>query len=318
MRLTGDEIPRREPPRKGRQAKTAAFIVASLLLVALLDFRTDAAPVQHLYYLPIILAAIRFGRRGSLATAAAAIVLYHLANPALLRFHHESSDVLQIVLFVAVAVITTRLAEDAARMRVLAHTDDLTGLHNLRSFESRLADLLERAGERRAPLSLLVLDLDRLKAINDAYGHLAGAEAVRTVGVIVGECLPANGVACRYGGDEFVIALPDTDTDAAIVVAERLRRTVNEKAPTLAGHRLPAGTLSISVGINSRGITAAVDVARSGEEIFREADRALYQAKEAGRNKVRAVRAPTPAERPRPAVPDRGTPMPGATVETRE
>ena len=87
-------------------------------------------------------------------------------------------------------------------------TDDLTGLHNLRSFEARLASLVAAARENRSELSILVLDLDRLKQLNDVHGHLAGADAVRTVGHILADRLPSEAVACRYGGDEFVIAVP--------------------------------------------------------------------------------------------------------------
>jgi diguanylate cyclase (GGDEF)-like protein len=260
----------------------------ALLAIAVLDYATASAPVQHLYYLPIVWAAIRFGRRGGLATAIGAVTLYHLANPHLLRLGHETADVVQVALFVTIGLVTTRLAEDAERMRLLAHTDDLTGLHNLRSFEARLAGLLDGVHTRRSPISLIVLDLDRLKAINDAYGHLAGAEAVRTVGGIIARHIPAHAVACRYGGDEFVIALPDCGSDQAARVAESLRSAVHEHEPTLAGHRFPAGSLTISLGVAGRTATSG-EGALLGEELFREADSALYVAKEKGRNRVHEI-----------------------------
>ena len=184
-------------------------IVALLLVVTfLLDRSTDAAPVQHLYYLPIIIAASRLRWIGGLVTSLVAIVLYHLANSALLTFVYRETDLVQIALFIAVGVVTARLTESARRLHVLAMTDDLTGLHNLRSFENLLVAMIHAARETGASVSMLVFDLDRLKSLNDTYGHLTGAQAVRHVGQLAAARLPADAVACRYGGDEFVVCLP--------------------------------------------------------------------------------------------------------------
>jgi diguanylate cyclase (GGDEF)-like protein len=264
-----------------------------LLLIFVVDRATDAAPVQHLYYLPIILAGIRFRMRGAIIAALSAIALYHLANPHLLTFRYEESDLVQIVLFVAVGTVTAKLTVDAQRMRRLAMTDDLTGLHNLRSFESRLAEIIRTSRESEGPLALLVADVDRLKSLNDQFGHLTGAEAVRTVGHIIGRRLPPDAVACRYGGDEFVIAVPRCTPFLARQVADDLCRAVRHTAPALAGHWFAAGTLSISVGASWASFDRSAPPHASllsdvelGESLFRAADAALYRAKATGRNRV--------------------------------
>jgi diguanylate cyclase (GGDEF)-like protein len=170
-------------------------------------------------------------------------------------------------------------------------TDDLTGLHNLRSFELELRTMMRRARAAKSALSLLVLDVDRLKSLNDEHGHLAGAEAVRTVGGVIAEQIPADAVACRYGGDEFVIALPRNAREAQRL-ADDLRQAVMAREPELAGLRFEANTLSISVGLACRSFAdarAAVDTATEDEEseaLFRMADAALYAAKSGGRNRV--------------------------------
>ena len=239
---------------------------------------------------------MRVGPRGGVAVAVAAIVLYHLANPRVFSLQYEQVDVVQVVLFVAVALTSAKLSNDSRRLHRLANTDDLTGLHNLRSFEAHLRRLVGSSIQSATPLSLLVLDLDRLKSLNDVHGHLAGAEAVRTVGLILAERLPADAVACRYGGDEFAIVLPACTETLAHHIAEDLRDAVNTRASVLAGTAFPAGTLSISVGVAARRpeqrdvsdtSTAADDAA--GEALFREADAALYEAKRHGRNRVSAA-----------------------------
>jgi diguanylate cyclase (GGDEF)-like protein len=266
---------------------------AMLGLVFELDRLTASAPVQHLYYLPIILAGFRFGMRGSLAAALSAIALYHAANSHLLTFRYEQSDFVQVILFIAVGVITAKLTRDAQRLRVLALTDDLTGLHNLRSFEAELRAMVRVSRDSRTPVSLLVFDVDRLKAVNDRYGHLAGAEAVRTVGQIVAGRLPPDTVASRYGGDEFVVAIANCDESQAREIADDLRRAVSRTAPVLAGQAFPAATLSISVGVASRTFDAPAGAGSAvedtwGEALFRAADAALYRAKNGGRDQVSA------------------------------
>jgi diguanylate cyclase (GGDEF)-like protein len=293
MRLTGDASPRERtlsvvPPLP---AVWSAFAVVGLLLIVfILDRRTAAAPVQHLYYLPIILAGIYFRLPGGLAAALAAIALYHLANPTLLTFRYEESDFVQIALFIAIGIVTAKLTSNASRLRKLAMTDDLTGLHNLRSFEGRLRDTIRASRTAGTPVSMLVFDVDRLKSLNDRHGHLAGAEAVRTVGYLTAARLPPSAIASRYGGDEFVVALPGCDAVEARRIADDLRGAVSATVPILAGISFPAETLSISVGLSCRifrqGEKPDETDDESGEALFRAADAALYRAKEEGRNRV--------------------------------
>jgi diguanylate cyclase (GGDEF)-like protein len=279
-----------------RRLHPSAWVLPSvgvaLLLIFELDRWTGSAPVQHLYYLPIILASLRMGRRAGIVVSVAAIALYHLANLAHFTASYTDTDVLQTILFVVVGIVTTKLAEDARRLRQLAMTDDLTGLHNLRSFEARLAAMVHASRETRAPLAMLVLDVDRLKRMNDAHGHLAGAEAVRLVGQTLAACLPSNAVACRYGGDEFAVAIPDCGGVGAREFGEQVRDAVQAQAPVLAGVSFPAGTLSISVGLACLHdryawvfASSATD-ASIGEALFAAADKALYTAKNLGRNRV--------------------------------
>lgn len=290
MHLTDDQgRPRRNVLMKPRRPAgwMMLAVIASLALIFILDHETGSAPVQHLYYLPIIVASIRFGDAGSALTALAAILLYHLARPHLFTLQYVELDVVQIALFAAVGATSAKLAADARRLRQLATTDDLTGLHNLRSFEARLRAFIDTAADQDA-LALVVLDLDHLKALNDVHGHLTGADAVRSVGHIIAELVPAEAVACRYGGDEFVIALPGCSGARALAIADQLRLAVHACAPVLAGVSFPPGTLSISAGAAARQLTgrrrsAADDV---GDQLFRAADAALYAAKEAGRNRV--------------------------------
>ena len=290
MRLTTS--PHR-PSRATRSSPAAAaLIIGALLAIFALDRTTGSAPLQHLYYLPIILAGFAFMLPGGVVAALAAIVLYHVANPHLLTFQYGESDLVQIGLFLAVGMITAKLTRDANHLRRLALTDDLTGLHNLRSFEASLATMVRAARHTQTRVTLLVLDVDHLKSLNDVYGHLTGAEAVRTVGHIIAAQLPPDAIGCRYGGDEFVIAIPRRTPAVAHQVADALCRAVHEIAPVLAGRPFPAGTLSISVG----GASAAFDGgpsradaprdAEAGESLFRAADAALYRAKANGRNQA--------------------------------
>ena len=282
MRLT-----RQDPEPRG-SVPTNTWLPASWALIAVLaglggvfflDRSTGDSPVQHLYYLPIILTAGRFGRWAGLMASLAAIVLYHVANWPVLTTHPIESDVVQIALFSIVGLGTARLVSDAQRLRVLSLTDDLTGLHNLRSFEQQLAAMVRAARVKQDALSLLVIDLDRLKALNDRHGHLTGAEAVRTVGILIAEHVPADAVACRYGGDEFVIAIPECTEVRALEVAQNLRLAVHAVAPELAGRSFPAATLSISAGAACRSFAEPAGSAlvlrsdtEEGEALFRAAD----------------------------------------------
>lgn len=295
MRLTSSSagVPNQTPdsPRPSRLWALPVIVVGSLAIFAL-DRATGTAPVQHLYYVPIILAAYHFGTRGGLMAALAAIVLYHLANRSQLPQPYQESDIIQITLFLAVGVVTAKLVNDARRLHVLSMTDDLTGLHNLRSFEERLLSIVRASRQAKLPFSLLVLDVDRLKDLNDQHGHLAGAEAVRTVGQIIAGHLPPDGVACRYGGDEFAVALPCCTASRAEDIAAGLCQAVNSSEPLLLGRRWPVGTLSISVGMACRSFEPLAPVSslqsdeQEGENLFIAADKALYQAKTSGRNRV--------------------------------
>jgi len=291
MRLTHGRPSTRLVTESPRLSHTSALITIAAALIAIfaLDATTYEAPVQHLYYLPIVFAGVTFRWRGGLGCALIAIVLYHVANPHPFTWRAEQPDLLQVSVFIAAGMLSARLAEDTRRLRRMAFTDDLTGLHNLRSFEVRLYNMVSSARETAKPLSLLVLDVDRLKSLNDEHGHLTGAEAVRFVGRVLVDRLPQHAVACRYGGDEFVVALPDSDEREAIAVAAAISREVHAAAPILAGVAHPRGRLSISVGVAVRTFDRATrreSIDDEGEQLFHAADSALYAAKNGGRNRI--------------------------------
>jgi len=275
------------------RAALAAAVVVCLAVIFKLDQSTGSAPFQHLYYLPIVAAGLTMPRYAGPAVGLAAVVLYHLANPLLLESRYRESDIVQIALFVGIGVVTAKLADDRRQLQQLSVTDDLTGLYNLRGFEAKLTPIIRAAQEANSPVTLAVLDVDRLKSLNDTHGHRAGADAVRTVGRLVDACLPDAAFACRFGGDEFVIALPGMDLAAATDTVEALRRSVHSAEPVLSGMPFPAGTLSVSIGLACRsrfnGPPQPADVNLDpAEPLFRAADRALYVAKAAGRNQIRA------------------------------
>ncbi|MFN8392363.1 MAG: GGDEF domain-containing protein [Bdellovibrionota bacterium] len=274
-------------------ARLAAGIL--LALVFQIDLLTGDAPSQHLYYIPIAFLASSFAFSGALIGAGLSVVLYHIANKPVPTFAYEEADFIRIFVFFVVGIVIAKIADDARRFRELAGTDDLTGLHNLRSFEAHLKNLVEDCLESGSPLSILVLDVDRLKSINDRHGHLAGAEAVRLVGRIIHGAIPEAAVACRYGGDEFVIAVPNCDESCVADLANALRASVSGEAPTLAGREFPRSSLSVSLGTATACfMTWDADASRGGttqigSALFAAADQQLYRSKNGGRDRVSGI-----------------------------
>jgi diguanylate cyclase (GGDEF)-like protein len=164
-----------------------------------------------------------------------------------------------------------RQAEQAAL------ADDLTGLGNTRHFDRMLPALLARGG----PLSLLVLDIDGPRALVDRYGHLVGSRAIAGVGHLIGARLRPGDVAARFGGDQFVVILPATDTEAACAIAEALREAIVASPVPDA----PEATITASVGL-----ATFPDHASNAEELFRAADAAMLTVKQSTKNGVAAAR----------------------------
>ena len=271
------------------------LVIAATAIVFALDRSTGSAPVQHLYYLPIVFAAVFLGPWSGALMAIGAVVLYHLANPVLLTASYREADLVQVALFLGSGIVSARLADDSRRLHQLSISDDLTGLLNLRGFDARVADLM-RVRNAGTPISFLVLDVDRLKDLNDNHGHRAGADAVRLVGHTVAARLPPGAFGCRFGGDEFVVAVPERDVAGAIETADAIRSAVHAAAPVLAGTNFAPGALSISIGIGclSHGDettrTSHAGGVETAEALFQAADRALYASKAAGRNRITVER----------------------------
>ncbi|RLP23385.1 PleD family two-component system response regulator [Mesorhizobium sp. YM1C-6-2] len=160
----------------------------------------------------------------------------------------------------------------------MAVTDGLTGLHNRRYLDSHLDTLFERAVARRRPLSLMITDLDRFKSINDAYGHDGGDEVLREFARRLRKNVRGIDLACRFGGEEFVVVMPDTEGAVAEKVAERVRAEIAGLPFVINGVSIP---VTVSVGVSSlkRGVDSVA-------ELLKRADVALYEAKSGGRNRV--------------------------------
>jgi two-component system cell cycle response regulator len=173
---------------------------------------------------------------------------------------------------------TERLRDSVQMSIEMAITDALTGLFNRRYMESHLGTLVEQAASRGKPLAALVIDIDYFKAINDTHGHDAGDDVLRDFALRIKRSIRGIDLARRYGGEEFVIVMPETDMAVAAIVAERLRRRIAAEP-----FAIQEGARKIPVTI---GIAGFRDREDSAAAMLKRADQALYQAKRDGRNRV--------------------------------
>jgi diguanylate cyclase (GGDEF)-like protein len=182
-----------------------------------------------------------------------------------------------------------RTLGDLRRMSSQATTDSLTGLANRWTFDEELALEWRRAERVGDPLALILLDIDNFKTINDTQGHQAGDEVLRVVGQVLAASVRQVDLAARYGGEEFAVIVPETDLEGAIDLAERLRKALeSEEIELQNGTRL---SVTASFGATVKGDLPG------GEKLVAAADKLLYEAKRAGKNRV----APEPVRKKRPA-----------------
>jgi len=176
--------------------------------------------------------------------------------------------------------LNDRLRESVQNAMEAAVRDPLTGLSNRRYFDRHVANLFETALAAEKPLSLIALDIDHFKLVNDTYGHQAGDDVLKTFARRISKNVRGKDLAYRFGGEEFVVAMPDTDQDLAFVVADRMRREVAASA-FVTSDRQHEIAVTVSAGVAS--LNGAGDTLKA---MLKRADDALYQAKRNGRNQV--------------------------------
>lgn len=177
-----------------------------------------------------------------------------------------------------------RVKEAQKNLMALATIDDLTNLYNRRYFFVRFNQEIERARRYQRPISCLILDIDHFKAVNDTYGHLAGDQVLQNIAYILQTQCRQSDLAGRYGGEEMIILLPETDAMGALAIAERMREMIQEHE-TINGKGQP---IRVTVSIGVAHLTATeLSSLDNLERIIQYADDALLQAKKEGRNRTK-------------------------------
>jgi len=174
--------------------------------------------------------------------------------------------------------LVKKLSEAQIHLKQISITDELTGLRNRRYIFERLDEEFERARRTGHPLSLIMLDIDHFKKINDTHGHLFGDMVLQTVAARIKSSLRRHDLVGRIGGEEFLVICPESSLEDTLVVAERIRTVINDG---VIGNEVNDVRLALSAGV-----TDLKDADRSFEKLFSRADSALYMAKEQGRNRV--------------------------------
>lgn len=192
-------------------------------------------------------------------------------------------------MFVSIVTrVSLSTVDNLVRVHLESITDPLTRAYNRRFCDQRLNEEISRAHRYKRPLSILMFDLDHFKRINDTYGHQYGDLVLRTVADVVKGMVRNCDYFCRYGGEEFLVILTETDLPGAEVVAERMREAIDVHIfanPTDANKRVP---VTLSIGLTTLATGKKDDLAT---QLIERADQCLYQCKTAGRNTVRALPA---------------------------
>ncbi|HTP94696.1 MAG TPA: GGDEF domain-containing protein [Burkholderiales bacterium] len=249
------------------------------------------SPLLNLYTLVVITSALTLGKAITLLEVVLISACYFLlgygGDQALMPLGHVTDVVVLVAPMLLVAYITTMLSSDIrsalTRIKTLSETDELTGLYNLRAFTTITERAFLQAKRYSRPLSILMIDSDNLKTVNDSFGHEAGNRLLKLTVQCIQEALRATDVVARYGGDEFIALLPDTPAAGAMEVAERIRVAVAHSPLDVRGE---SAKTSVSIGI-------ATYPDHGGElsSILNKADQAMYLSKKQGRNRVTLIPA---------------------------
>lgn len=245
------------------------------------------SPLMNLYLLVIIFSALTLGKIVTLLKfALIATVYFYLAQSAISRDSFSLLDLGEMVMtfapYLLVGYLTSLLAADLKHAREglerLSDTDELTGLKNRRAFNNALQAESMKAARYNRSFSILMIDADSLKSVNDRFGHAVGDRLIVSIARVIQESLRETDVLARYGGDEFVVILTETPLERAIDVAERIRASVENTSFSDDGERV-ASTISI-------GVSSFSQEAEDGTDIMVQADKQLYASKHNGKNRV--------------------------------
>jgi diguanylate cyclase (GGDEF)-like protein len=190
-----------------------------------------------------------------------------------------------IVTLIVLALLNRVIKRYQGQIQTQATLDSLTELPNRRGFDLLAAQAMQEAQREPRPLTALLLDLDHFKALNDTYGHLAGDQVLIGFARDLESCLRHSDIVCRWGGEEFIVLLKDTDGDGGQVIAEKIRQHVERQPYAYNGHRLQ---LTVSIGLTTLQPDDTLHT------LLSRADHAMYRAKQSGRNRI-CVELPQPA-----------------------
>jgi diguanylate cyclase (GGDEF)-like protein len=263
------------------------WAMITFITIVLLHTGMAESPLLNLYLLVIIACAITLGKVMTLLEvmliACCYLYLGYLSYSVGL-FAPETFTILMAKFspFLLVAYVTSMLASDILhakqRITLLSQTDDLTGLLNMRAFNNILEREMDRVTRDTHPFTVIMIDVDGLKSINDQYGHTTGSRLITTIAQSIKNSVRTTDVLARYGGDEFVVLMTHTSTDHARMAAERIRTAIHNTAFDMKGNRI---STTVSVGIAS-----FPDGVEDATEVLDKADIALYKSKQSGRNRV--------------------------------
>ncbi len=272
-------------PTRGLLAFESWLMIAFITWTLYFTGGLESALVP-LYYLPVIVSALTLGQVATLLQmgliAACYVFLGYSDATPMMSIAFIGSLAAQLAPMVLVSYITTMLSNDIlnalARVKLISETDELTGVFNIRAFNALAAQEFKLAARYGRDLTLMMIDSDDLKRINDTYGHDAGDKLIRAVVAGVRASIKSSDVVARYGGDEFVCIFPGAAAGAAAGIGERIRRHIADTPIRIDGQNVP---ISVSIGVAA--------YPRHGDQletVARNADKALYLSKSEGRNRV--------------------------------
>jgi len=245
------------------------------------------SPLINLYILVIIFCALTLGKTITLLEFGLIAALYfYLGHATYYQSGILSLQLSEVMIlfapFLLVGYITTLLAADLQRatdhLTEISNTDELTGLKNRRAFNTTLNTEISKASRYKRPFAILMIDADNLKPVNDKFGHEAGDKLIKTIARVIRESVREVDLVARYGGDEFVVLMSESSRSNAGVVAERVRRAVENTSFSVSGERIHS---TVSIGIASFPTDTP-----NGEEMLAIADKQLYTCKSMGKNVI--------------------------------